>query len=178
LPYTVPYAQQLFTLPQEMAVKEVKAQPHATEEQKQRVDIPRRVEGEYINYKEFETGDNIRRIVWKIYARSGQLVVRIPETKDPYASHLYFYVSFFEGFDLQGGIFDKELLNIYKDKIRSLFEALQKNGYDVRIPQDQEVPKLSGMSDKKNELFQISAAKWHREKPPVAFVVPAKAAFV
>jgi hypothetical protein len=178
LPATLPFSQQLYTLPKELRPQTVKAQPNTTEEQKHRIEIPKRVEGEYIAYKEFETGDNIRRIVWKIFAKSGQLVVRIPETKDPYASHLYFYVSFFEGFGLQGGIFDKELLNIYKDKVRSLFEALQKNGYDVRIPQDQEVPKLSGMSDKKNELFQITAAKWQREKPPVGFVAPAKAAFV
>jgi hypothetical protein len=178
LPVTLPFSQQLYTLPKELKPQTAKAQPNSTEEQKHRIEIPKRVEGEYIAYKEFETGDNIRRIVWKIFAKSGQLVVRIPETKDPYASHLYFYVSFFAGFDFQEGLFDKELLNIYKDKIRSLFEALQRNGYDVRIPQDQEVPKLAGMSDKKNELFQISAAKWHREKPPATFVVPAKAAFV
>ena len=178
LPYTLPFSQQLYTLPKELKETPVKAQPNTTEEQKHRIEIPKRVEGEYINYKEFETGDNIRRIVWKIYAKSGQLVVRVPETKDPYASHLYFYASFYDGFNLQGGIFDTELLNIYKDRVRNLFEALKKNGFDVRIPQDQEVPKLSGMSDKKNELFQITAAQWQREKTPPAFIVPAKAAFV
>ena len=79
---------------------------------------------------------------------------------------------------MQGGIFDTELLNVYKDKVRNLFEALKKNGFDVRIPQDQEVPKLSGMSDKKNELFQITAASWQHGKTPNTFVVPTKAAFV
>jgi hypothetical protein len=178
LPHAVPFTQQIFTLPKFQKESTIKAQPNTTEEQKHRIEIPKRVEGEYVNYKEFETGDNIRRIVWKIYARSGELVVRVPETKDPYASHLYFYASFYEGFDLQNGMFGTELLNVYKDKVRNVFEALKKNEYDVRIPVDQEVPKLPGMSDKKMELFQITAASWQKEKTPAAFVEPNKAAFV
>ncbi|MEJ0057061.1 MAG: DUF58 domain-containing protein [Bacteroidota bacterium] len=168
LPCSVPFSQQLYTLPKEQQKSNVTAQPNTTEEQKHRIEIPKRVEGEYISYKEFESGDNIRRIVWKIYAKSGQLVVRVRKQRTPYASHLYFYASFYEGLDLKDGVFDTELLNVYKDKVRNLFEGLQKNGYDVRIPQDQEIPKLSGMSDKKNELFQITAASWQRGKSSVS----------
>ena len=178
LPCTVPFTQQLFTLPQPQKERKIKADPHATEEQKYRIEIPKRVEGEYVNYKEFETGDNIQRIVWKIYAKSGQLVVRIPETKDPYASHLYFYVSFFQGFSAQAGAFETELLNVYKDQVRSLFEALQRNHYEVRLPHDQEVPKLAGLSEKKSELFQITAALWQNKMAPSVFVKTNKAAFV
>jgi hypothetical protein len=177
LPVVVPFNQQVYTLPRPQEVQKISAQPNATEEQKHRIDVPRRVEGEHVNYKEFETGDNIHRIVWKIYAKSGQLVVRIPETKDPYASHLYFYASFFQGFQQQNGAFERELLNVYKDNVRNLFEALRHNGYDVRIPQDQEVPKLAGMDEKKNELFQITAASWQSEITPSAFVNVNKAAF-
>jgi hypothetical protein len=178
LPCSVPYRQQLITLPKQLEPNSVKANPHSTEEQMQRIDIPRRVEGEHVNYKEFEAGDNINRIVWKIYAKSGQLVVRVPETKDPYASHLYFYVSFFHGLPSNGGPLETELLNIYKDRVRNLFEALQRNGYDVRIPPDQEVPKLSGIGERHNELLQITAAAWQNAISPIAFVKPDKAAFV
>lgn len=178
LPCTIPFTQQLYTLPQPLAEKNVKAQSHSTEEQKHRIEIPKRVEGEHVNYKEFETGDNIQRIVWKIYAKSGQLVVRIPEIKDPYASHLYLYVSFFHGLDLKDGVFETELLNVYKDHVRNLFEAVQRNGYDVRIPQDQEIPKLSGLGDKKIELFQITAASWQNKNAPSVYVKYNKAAFV
>jgi hypothetical protein len=69
-------------------------------------------------------------------------------------------------------------LNAYKDQVRNLFEALQRNGYDVRIPQDQEIPKLTGISEKHNELFQITAATWQSNLNPLAFVKPEKAAFV
>ena len=178
LPCSAPYNQQLFTLPRQLEPKSVKANPNSTEEQLQRIDIPKRVEGEHVNYKEFEAGDNIQRIVWKIYAKSGQLVVRIPETKDPYASHIYLYISFFHGLKMQGGVFETELLNLYKDQVRNLFEALQRNKYDVRIPQDQEVPRLSGNNEKHIELFQITAAAWQTNLNPVAFIKPEKAAFV
>jgi hypothetical protein len=178
LPCALPYNQQLITLPRNLEQKSVKANPNSTEEQLQRIDIPKRVEGEHVNYKEFEAGDNINRIVWKIYAKSGQLVVRIPETKDPYASHLYFYVSFFHGLNKNDSVFETELLNVYKDQVRNLFEALQRNGYDVRIPLDQEIPKLPGISEKHNELFQITAAAWQNRLNPIAFVKPEKAAFV
>ena len=178
LPCMVPVTRQLFTVPKQLKETTVKAQPNTTEEQKHRIDIPKRVEGEYISYKEFESGDNIRRIVWKIYAKSGQLVVRVPETMDPYASHLYFYVSFYNGLNAVQGAFEIELLNAYKDKVRNFFEGLKKNGFEVRMPQDQEVPKLPGVSEKKNELFQISAASWQKINPPATFVQPGKTAFV
>ena len=178
LPCKVPFVQQLYTLPRPLDQQNIKAQPHATEEQTYRIDTPRRVEGEHVNYKEFESGDNIHRIVWKIYAKSGQLVVRIPETKDPYASHLYFYASFFDGFMLRGGAFETELLNVYKDNVRSLFEALQRNGYDVRMPLDQEVPRLAGNDEQENELFRMAVASWQQQQPAAGYVNPAKAACV
>ena len=177
LPARLPFTQQLFTLPVSQPPANIKAQPNATEEQTHRIEIPKRVDGEYVNYKEFEMGDNIQRIVWKIYAKSGQLVVRIPETKDPYASHLYFYVSFFSSHHKEGA-FETELLNVYKDSVRNLFEALQRNGYHVRLPHDQEVPKLAGLGEKKSELFQITVAQWQSQMPPSAFVKSSNAAFV
>lgn len=177
LPVSLPFTHQLITLPVTLAPATVRAQPNATEEQTYRIDIPKRVEGEHVNYKEFEMGDNIQRIVWKIYAKSGQLVVRIPETKDPYASHLYFYVCFFSSHPTKG-IFETELLNVYKDKVRNLFEALQRNGYEVRLPQDQEVPKLAGVNEKKGELFQITAGQWQNQVTPSAFVKAGNAAFI
>jgi hypothetical protein len=177
LPARLPFTQQLFTLPVSHQPTNIKAQPNATEEQTHRIEIPKRVDGEYVNYKEFEMGDNIQRIVWKIYAKSGQLVVRIPETKDPYASHLYFYVSFFCSQQKEGA-FETELLNVYKDRVRNLFEALQRNGYHVRLPHDQEVPKLAGFGEKNSELFQITAAQWQIQMPPSAFIKPSNAAFV
>lgn len=177
LPATLPVVQQLYTVPRTRQPQPVATQPHATEEQTHRIQIPRRVEGEYINYKEFEPGDNIQRIVWKIYARSGQLVVRIPETRDPYASHVYLYVSYFHGFE-PGGRFDRVLLNHYKHEVRHLLESVAQSGYQVRLPADQEIPKRAGDDRRDPDLFQISACQWHATLEPSQFVQPARAAMV
>lgn len=179
LPVTFHFNKQLYTLPKELAQKDIKAEPNTSEEQTHRIEIPKRVEGEFLNYKNFESGDDVRRIVWKIYARSGELVVRIPETMDPYASHLYFYASFFNGMkDESDGLYSTELLNGYKDKLLNMFEALKKNGFDLRFPHDQETPKLAGVGEKNNEVFHIAAASWQQGKMPSEFVDRKKAAFV
>ncbi len=177
LPASLVSVQQLYTVPLAKDTRTLVAHPNATEEQTHRIPLPKRVEGEYVNYKQFEPGDNIQRIVWKIYAKSGQLVVRIPETKDPYASHLYLYVSYFHGWQ-PGGLFDTALLNRYKEEVRHLMDSVARNGYEVRLPADQEVPKLAGVGDKKSELFQISAARWQNQRPPGQFVQSSNAALV
>jgi hypothetical protein len=67
---------------------------------------------------------------------------------------------------------------VYKDQLRNLLEAIERNGYEVRMPQDQEVPKLAGLGDKKIQLFQITAASWQHQLQPSLFVKADKAAFV
>lgn len=179
LPFTIHASKQFYTLPKEMKELQLAAHPNATEEQTQRIPIPKRIEGEFINYKDFESGDDVRRIVWKIYARNGELVVRIPEIKDPYASHLYFYASFYNpDTEKQTGLFETELLNSYKDRLRNIFEALQKNGFDVRVPHDQPTQNVAGVSMKKNEMFHLTAANWQKDTAPNEFVQGGKAAFV
>ena len=83
-----------FKAPPQFHARELIVQPKRTEETNTRIEEIRKVEGEFLNYKNFENNDDVRRIVWKIYAKNKELVVRIPETNDPYASHIYFYASF------------------------------------------------------------------------------------
>ncbi|MFN5168813.1 MAG: DUF58 domain-containing protein [Cyclobacteriaceae bacterium] len=176
-PGRVTHVQQLVTLPVATPTVRVHTQPLATEEQKYRIEVPKRVEGELVNYKEFETGDNIQRIVWKIYAKSGELVVRIPEIKDPYASHVYLYVSFFRGLG-DDGAHEAELLNVYKDRCRQLWESMRKSGHEIRLPHDQEIPHLAGIGDRHTELVQLAAQGWQTQVTPVDFVNVQKAAMI
>jgi Protein of unknown function DUF58 len=179
LPLPLPTQNQIFTLPKTLDKQELRVNPNNSEEQTQRIEIPKKVVGEYLNYKDFETGDDVRRIVWKIYARSGQLVVRIPETRDPYASHLYFYAGFYNSISPDNeGIFEKELLNVYKDRVRNLFEGLLVNEFQVKMPLDQEKPKLNLQTDKNAELFSIASCIWQNQMTPDQFVEIRKAAFV
>ncbi|MGL4597089.1 MAG: DUF58 domain-containing protein [Bacteroidia bacterium] len=153
--------------------------PNKTIEQTERTDTPKKVEGEYINYKDFEAGDDVRRIVWKIYARNRQLVVRVPETRDPYASHIFYYASFLESDgDLSSSIFGNEMLNRYKDEVRRIYDSLQTSGWAVKLPADQELPQNLEVPETDQVLYRISHAKWQRENTLADYVRVADAAFV
>jgi hypothetical protein len=129
----VPAAAHISKLPLSSPLKDLKADPRRTEEITRRIDQLRKVEGEMINYKNFESNDDVRRIVWKIYAKNKDLVVRIPEILDPYASHLYFCVSFHAP-DLANDhtIAQTVLLDHYKSNVWSCYEMLAAKGFDVR----------------------------------------------
>lgn len=178
LPVTMRSQSKLLTLPLEMKEEHFQISPAATEEQDVRINIPKRVQGEFLSYKDFESGDDIRRIVWKIYARSGELVVRIPETRDPYASHVYigmgFYNALISGLDDAAG---QELLNIYKDYLRQVYEAVKRNQYSVRIIHDQE-ERRNTENDVSNDLFFVSTAHWQNWNPPSQVFDTPKAAVV
>ena len=57
-----------FTAPPHIASQEMMVKPKMTEETTSRIEEIRKVEGEFLNYKNFENNDDVRRIVWKIYA--------------------------------------------------------------------------------------------------------------
>lgn len=178
LPYTIETNRRLYTVPPPLDPIQIYAEPNRTEEQTQRIQTPKRVEGEYINYKNFESGDDVRRVVWKIYARNGELVVRIPETMDPYASHLVFYASFYNGYIKDIDVLTTELLNSYKDEMRNLLEAVQANGYEVRLPPDQPPVKEVLDEEKDQLLFQISTSAWQHDLPPTEYIQNKDAALV
>ena len=92
--------------------------PSTTKDMIDRVKTSKKVEGDYLNYKDFESGDDVRRIVWKIFAKNKELVVRVPEVINPYASHIYFFSSFYN--ELEGNEenkYIKGVLNFYKDMV-------------------------------------------------------------
>ncbi|RQO30827.1 hypothetical protein DBR32_08895 [Taibaiella sp. KBW10] len=103
-------------------------QPQASMDMDVRIEQMRKVEGEYLNYKQFEYGDDVRRIVWKIYGKSRELVVRNPETRNPYASEILMYASFYQsiGTLTADSPLADELLNYYKNAVWSLYRQLNK----------------------------------------------------
>ena len=98
--------------------------PKKTETLDIRIDQLRKVEGDLFNYKDFEAGDDVRRIVWKVFAKNRSLVVRIPERLEPYASHLYFYASFYsiKNSNWLNERFLQAMLNNYKNSIWSILQ--------------------------------------------------------
>lgn len=152
------------TLPETETVKDIKPFPRKTEETVTRIEELKKVEGELINYKNFESNDDVRRIVWKIYAKNKELVVRIPEIMDPYASHIYLYTSFFSSLNVLGNeIFEVPFLNYYKTACWSLYKQLANKGLEVRVVYDQVIPNKNFSSLEEQVQYAITVSKWQQD---------------
>ncbi|MBS1772235.1 MAG: DUF58 domain-containing protein [Bacteroidetes bacterium] len=139
--------------------------PKKTESMDIRVDQLHRIEGEYLNYKDFESGDDVRRIVWKVYAKSRDLVVRTPEMYEPYASHLYFYASFNSVMKPQWATegFYKEMLNYYKNYVWTVYDSLAKKEWALRYISDQDFNIPEQLSDAEKASRIISNSDWTKD---------------
>ncbi|MDQ6814867.1 MAG: hypothetical protein M3040_14120 [Bacteroidota bacterium] len=168
---TLPASSHFFTQPTLAKVRSLSVLPRKTEETSTRIDQLRRVEGEYLNYKNFENNDDVRRIVWKIYAKNKELVVRVPEVMDPYASHIYLYASFFSSYAWEGNsAVEIPFLNYYKVITWSLYQNLVKQGFEVRYIPDQDVAKNKLADEQQWIKYSISTSKWHQAKDIKSYV--------
>jgi hypothetical protein len=168
-----------YTQPTDKPEKEIKISPRKTEETNTRIDELKKVEGEIINYKNFESNDDVRRIVWKIYAKNKELVVRIPEILDPYASHIYLYASFFSAFNIdENETVEIPFLNFYKTMIWSVYNQLVKQGFEVRFVADQNIAQNNFTDANQIVKYAISTSKWQQEKELKNYVKTKDAAMV
>ena len=158
----VPAKSNFFTHPTAKVVKDLKVAPRKTEETSTRIEELRKVEGEYLNYKNFENNDDVRRIVWKIYAKNKELVVRIPEIMDPYASHIYMFASFFSSFKIDdNSVAEVAFLNYYKVMAWTVYQNLVKKGFEVKYIPDQEAISHNTADAQQLVKYKISTSKWH-----------------
>lgn len=152
-----------FTPPPHISTNELMVQPKKTEETNNRIEEIRKVEGEFLNYKNFENNDDVRRIVWKIYAKNKELVVRIPETNDPYASHIYFYASFHNSIsnDLYEE-FNTLFLNHYKTITWNSYEQLSRQNVLLQFIPDQVMKTYYADDPTQKVKYFISTASWQK----------------
>ncbi|MEZ5047236.1 MAG: hypothetical protein R2831_09625 [Chitinophagaceae bacterium] len=114
--------------------------PYSSQEQQVRIEELRKIQGEWLNYKKFEGSDDVRRIVWKIYAKSKELVVRYPEQLDPFASHIQFFVSYYYNpLFLHPNDYTYAMLNTYKIAVWNIWYSLFQHGIQVHFTSDQSV---------------------------------------
>ena len=153
-------------LPGSANLNDPEVYPTKTEETEVRIDQMRRVEGEYLNYKDFESGDDVRRIVWKVYAKNRDLVVRIPERFEPYASHLYLYASFYVSVrtDLINQGYLREMLNYYKVQIWTVFEALNRKDWTVKYIPDQDFNISPDLKHADRVARFLTASNWQQDR--------------
>lgn len=168
---TIPVAGQFFKHPNEMLRNDIGALPRLTEETNTKIDQIRKVEGEFLNYKNFENNDDVRRIVWKIYAKNKELVVRTPEIMDPYASHICLYPSFFSSFSIDGNeTIEIPFLNFYKIMVWSAYQNLLKQGYEVQYIPDGHDALKNVLEDQQEVKLTISASNWHQSKDLKSYI--------
>lgn len=161
---TVDAGNRFFISPVQQDLNALKASPRKTKENTTRIEELKRVEGELINYKSFESNDDVRRIVWKIYAKNKELVVRVPEIMDPYASHIYLYASFYTKFATQGNaVIDAPFLNYYKTLCWSVYRQLASRGFEVRYIADQAIPATSLPSAEEQVRYAITVSHWQKD---------------
>lgn len=167
LPVREASSAQFYQPPMLVRQEEKAMQPKKTESMDVRIDEMRRVEGELLNYKDFEAGDDVRRIVWKVYAKNRDLVVRTPEMFEPYASHLYFYASFYAS--LPSGWLDSpflaEMLNYYKNRVWTVYDALSRKEWEMRYIPDQHTTLPETLSATEKAARTISASRWQQDHP-------------
>lgn len=162
---TLPVKDNFFTQPANKDSSELKVQPKKTEDTNTRIEQMRKVEGEFLNYKNFENNDDVRRIVWKIYAKNKELVVRIPETNEPYASHVYFYSSFYNA--MGTGIYSDffpVFLNYYKTMIWNGYQQLSKQNVLIKYIPDQESKTTFADDPVQKIKYIISTSDWQTQK--------------
>jgi hypothetical protein len=127
-----------------------------------RTDTTHPKEGELLQFKHFESSDDIRRIVWPVYAKTKELIVRTIEMHSMYASRIDIYASFCNNFQ---NILEKTVsdifLNYYKTHIWEVYKSLKKDN-EVRFIPDQ---KSKIAVEYQHEVSaQIAGMDWHSNK--------------
>ncbi|MEP7320058.1 MAG: hypothetical protein ABI921_14980 [Panacibacter sp.] len=167
----LPVEDRFHTNPFAPPVQNFNISPRKTEDTSSRIEELKKVEGEYLNYKNFENNDDVRRIVWKIYAKNKELVVRIPEVLDPSASHAYIYPSFFNVFDIEGNsTAEVYFLNYYKTMLWGIYTNLSKQGFVLRYIADQQTPSKVFTDEQQDIQYNITTSNWQQDKGIKDFV--------
>ena len=157
---------QFYTLPQKQEIEADSPAPVLAKENNIRTEVIRKVEGEHLYFKDFEPSDDIRRIIWKIYAKHKELVVRIPEVRNPFASEVGFAVSYYNSMlNATNGREAAEFLNAYKQLVWSFYDELN-SSKDVRLKLllDQHI-KVKEDDNVCREQLLIGAAGWQTSTP-------------
>lgn len=124
-----------------------------------------RTQGEYLNHKSFEESDDVRRILWKVYAKNRELVVRVPEIVHNNASEVCIYASFHTSFPVgEIDIFEKQALNFYKNAIWTAYAKLSENK-DLHVSLVMDLPVRTLADTEKSIQENISHGQWQNVKP-------------
>lgn len=153
--------------PTQNSVQTIPVFPKVTEDTTIRIPELKKVEGEMLHFKNFENSDDLRRIVWKIYAKSKELMIRKPEILDPSASHIYLLCSFYASLPYKHNeVAEDFFLNRYKNRIWSIYKEIEKRGFSIKYISDQEISKKTFSEEGEEVSYKIVAADWQANIQP------------
>ncbi|MDR1348187.1 MAG: DUF58 domain-containing protein [Prevotellaceae bacterium] len=158
-----PASVQFYILPSDKNKLDIVPNPVSQQNTQVRTNTVKHLPGEYLRFKDFENSDDVRRIVWKIFAKNKELVVRTQELRNNYASKYVLYASFFNNKDLflQTDSFSRAFLTYYKNSVFGIYSEMKKNKQlDTYIKFDQTINVTSENESFSKEMFEISAAEW------------------
>ncbi len=168
---TLPIQQSLHNLPiaapaqQDFTPSETTEEPVLTQKR-----LPRL--GELFQYKNFEDNDDVRRIVWKVYAKNRELMVRTADIQYLPAIQIYLYASFYQPEKTATKFIEKQTLNRYKERLWSLIQAMEKEEIEVIWRTDQ--PTQATASDETHAIqWQITQCDW-QDKTSIDQLVASK----
>ncbi len=173
LPYKEAEHIGIFTEPPKTAENGIEINTKSSEEPIKKVIQHRTAKGELLDYKKYAPGDDVRRIIWKNYARSRELTVRIHDRTFPYVSHINVLASFFDAAPPENGhqpALKGYLLDIYKEKIRQVVDAIIEQEFTVRFYTDQTIEQRYTLDEYRQMLYRISASDWQRKYSTEQFV--------
>lgn len=155
------------TLPEKINNQIAYITPAISEIQEVRIAEWRKVQGELLNYKTFDSSDDVRRIVWKIYARNKELVVRTPETLNPYASHIEVLGIFHDGIDLnEHPVINSSFLDFYKTACFNVVQKIKEQGLPCNFINDEQKAGNQGTPNNQDLTVLIANSKWQQMFPP------------
>lgn len=118
--------------------------------------------GELFQYKNFEDNDDVRRIVWKIYAKHKDLVVRTADVQYLPATQVYLYTSFYQPIKIVNDTLAQQTLNTYKERLWALVQAVEKEAIEIIWRTDQ--PTQMPTNDTTHSIqWQLTQCTWQQQ---------------
>lgn len=134
--------------------------------------------GEWLNFKNFETGDDVKRILWKIYAKNRTLMVRHRENidYDNTESHVYCAFSIENKNRFWGNDYTVQYaLDIYKNLVWNTITTIKSIQRDVILHLPRYAP-LFNEEDIKEKLvleqWSSSAEVWKIRHQAITLIIP------
>lgn len=138
-----------------------------------------KVAEDFFDTKRYEPTDDSRRILWQVYGRTRQLLVRIPERDSVIDADIDLYILFYNAFLGPAGGMRAEFDRFVTDAGRFLEGLLRVRALTVRIhtdcPADPPYADDPALPREENLRRALVSNHWHRDAEPARFLQEANA---